>query len=849
MSTRRRPDDDLDREIRAHLEIEADQLIEEGVPPDAAPTAARRAFGNVAGIKERLYEARRVAWLDQLRQDARCGGRSLRRYPVAAAVAVISLAGGIGATTVTLMVRDVVFRKPPMLYVEPAQLSRVQVGSPERPIMPLGSWVPAPLYAAWREELGASISAAGSARPLDVRTGDRSELLPVRPVAPDLFPLLGVRAEIGQLFPPSPDTQGTVPVVLSYRAWMRLFDGRSDAIGRVVWIENRAHTVAGVLPARFWFSSMDSPIWTPLLLEALPPDAVLDVMVRRTVGVTPAVLEERLQRGLADYTRQLPAGQRALRVKVSAVEGTPVGHQVAFILPYVLAAAVILTLLIACANVAILMIAQWTSREHELAIRASIGASRGRVVRMLLTESVLLAAVGGASGVAATLLLRSWIVSRGGAEAGMFDLSIDAAILLKAAFITVMTGVIAGAAPALYETRRLHVNPLRTLASSDRVRQRWRHALVVLEITVTVALLVVTAAMIEGYQRARTADMGFSPRPLLAASVENRAGVTPGPVLDVLRGLPGVASAAAASSLPFGRAGRQERAATDASGTHAVPASRVEISGQFFAALGVRLLAGRSFTDLDTPSARIAILNESLARRLFQDRPPVGERVWVGDTEYEIVGVTADYADSPQHTRNPGAKLFLPMAIGNRAARQLQFIIRAESDPAPLVATVRREVPRAAAGTVAGNVYTFDQIITIIGQEMLVGTAPLLPLIAVGTMLTAAGIYGVLAFAITRRSRELAVRIAIGATGRDVVRLVTAHTVRLIAIGTLLGTGTTFALARVVRAMGGAGSIFDPPPGVFFVPLLVVVAIGALATWIPARRALKIDPSILLRST
>lgn len=823
-------------------------MIDEGAAPDAARTGAHQAFGNVTSIKERLYEARRLVWLDQLRQDVRCGIRSLKRYPVAATVAVISLAGGIGATTVTVMIRDIVFRKPPMLYVEPAQLSRVQVGSPYRQIMPLGSWVPAALYAAWRDELGGGIAAAGSARPLDVRTGDRTELLPVRAVAPDLFPLLGVRAEIGQL-PPSTDTQGTVPVVLSYRAWMRLFDGRADAIGRVVWIESRPHTVAGVLPARFWFSSMDSPIWTPLRLEALPSDAVLDVMVRRTAGTTPALLEERLRRGLTEYTRQLPAGQRDLRLKVSAVEGTPIGHQVAFILPYVLAAAVVLTLLIACANVAILMIAQWTSREHELAIRASIGASRGRVVRMLLTESVLLAAVGGASGIAATLLLRGWIISRGGAEAAMFDLSIDAAILLKAAFITVMTGAIAGVAPALYETRRLHVNPLRTLAASDRVRQRWRHALVVLEVTVTVALLVVTAAMIEGYQQTRTADMGFLPRPLMTASVENHAGVTPRPVLDILRSLPGVASVAAATSLPFGRAGRQERAATDASGTHAVPANRVEISGDFFATLGVRVLAGRPFTDLDTPSARIAIVNESLARRLFQERPPVGERLWAGDTAYEIVGVTADYADSPQQARNPGAKLFLPMAIGTRAARQLQFIIRAEGDPAPLVATVRREVPSAAAGTVAANVYTFDQVITIIGQEMLVGTAPLFPLIAVGTMLTAAGIYGVLAFAITRRSRELAVRIAIGATGRDVLRLVTAHTVRLVTIGTVLGIATTFALSRVVRASGGAGSIFDPPMTVFFLPIVVVIVVGGLATWIPARRALKIDPSILLRAT
>ena len=849
MSTQRRSDDDRDREIRAHLEIETDQLIDQGVPPETAPIVAHRAFGNVTALRERLYEARRVVWLDQLRQDARCAARSLRRYPIAALVAIVSLAGGIGATTVTLMVRDMVFRRPPPLYTEPEQLSRVQVGSPERPIVPLGSPVPAALFAAWREELGPAIAAASAARiPAEARVDDRTEPVSVRAATPNLFPLLGIRPAAGRLFASAAETEAADAVILSYHVWSRLFDARMDAIGRVVWIDNRPHAVVGVLPPQFWFTEMDSPIWTPMRTPA-SRDETVDVIVRRPEGMTPALLDARLQSGLSAHAGQLPAGQRALRLKVSGVEGTPIGHQVAFILPYVLAAAVILTLLIACANVAILMIAQWTAREHELAIGASIGASRGRIVRTLLTESVLLAVIGGISGIGATLLLRAWIVARAGSDVGMFDLAIDPVLLLKAAAITFMTGLLAGIAPALYETRRLHVNPLRALASSDRVRQRWRHALVVLEITVTVALLVVTTALIDGYQQTRSADMGFSARPLLAVVVERPAGVTPAAVLEVLRGLPGVAAAAAATNLPYTGSGQQERAAVDAAGGNGVTVRRTEVTADFFASLGVPVRAGRAFTNHDRPSAGIAIVNETLGRQLFQERASIGQRVWVGSTAYEIVGVVADYADSPQNARTPQGKLFVPLAIDVPGPRWLHFVVRADGDPAALVASIRREVRGAAPGLRIANLYTFEQIIMVMGQEMLVGTAPLFPLIAVGTLLTAAGIYGVLAFAITRRSRELAVRIAIGATGRDVIGLVTAQTLRLVAIGTVLGTGLTFALARIVRAVGGAGTVFDPRGLVFLTPIVVLVGIGVLATWIPARRALKINPSILLRST
>jgi hypothetical protein len=214
---------------------------------------------------------------------------------------------------------------------------------------------------------------------------------------------------------------------------------------------------------------------------------------------------------------------------------------------------------------------------------------------------------------------------------------------------------------------------------------------------------------------------------------------------------------------------------------------------------------------------------------------------------YEIVGVVADYSNHPFQKDHP--EIFLPLAEDSRDATRQHFLIRAQGDPAPLVQAVRREVRDAGAGNVITSAYTFDQIQAVAGQEMLIGAAPLVPLIEIGMLLTSAGIYGVLAFSITRRSRELAVRMAIGATGGDLVRLVTAHSLRLVAAGCVLGLAVTFGLSRIVRASGGAGTSFDPSWPIFAIPALIIVGIGALATWIPSRRALRINPAQLLRTS
>jgi predicted permease len=842
MSTRR-SDEDFSDEIDAHLALEIQRLEDDGLSPEEARFAARRRFGSVAAAKERFYESGRLLWVDHLLHDLRDAARSVVRYPVAAAVAVISLAGGIGATTATLSIGDVVFRKPPALYRAPNELSRLQVGSPANPIRPMGNLVPGRLYAIWRDTAaGTALAAATAARMRDVRTADRTETVRVRSVTAEFFSVLGVDAAIGST------ATSAAGAVLSHNVWQFMFGGRADVIGQPLWIDNQPFVVTGVMPERFWFSSMDSAVWTRLDATGVLAESGLDVIARRQPGIAPAALENQLQIGLAAYASGLPAPERQLQIKASGVGGTPIGHMMPVALPWMLGIAVLLTLLIACANVAILVIAQWTAREHEIAIRASLGASRSRVVRALVTESVVIATLGGLLGICATMALRGLMVRNGGPYLRLYDLSIDPRILFQSVLITIFTGVVAGIGPALLETRRLHGNPMRTLSSSDRVRQRWRHALVVMEIAVTVALLVLTGSMVTLYRDQLKQDVGYRTHPLIAMRVENSGGVPTSRILGIVKQMPGVAAVAASTSVPFMSSGPLEPLSADAAGARALRAERAAIDPDYFTTIDVPMRAGRGFTSSDSADTRTAIVNELLAARLFPEGDAIGRQVWISGVPYEVVGVVAQFLNATLQPRERDPKVFVPLATTRTDAKAMTFVVRASADPSPVAIAMRREIRNAAGGNVVGSLFTLDQVIAIGSQETLVGTAPLVPLIATGMLLTAAGIYGVLAFAIARRAKEFALRIAIGASGRDIVRLVTGHALRLVAAGTIIGIGATFALGRIVRASGGGGSFLDPRWPAFAAPVLIIAAIGLLATWVPSRRALRINPATLLRS-
>jgi predicted permease len=843
----RRSDKDFTDEVRAHIALEADRLVAEGMPPDRAVLEARRRFGNVTSAAERYRESRRIVWLDQLGQDLRAGARRLRRYPVAALVAVFSLAAGIGATSTFLTIRDVVYENYPPLYAQPEQLSKVQVDRQNRLILPIGSYVPGDLYTSWAATTGLTMAASLPARGgREIRTAERMEVVAIRAVTANFFGVLGVNPVSGRVFTSS-DVGGT-PAILSHRHWEQWFGARADAIGATIWIDNVAHTVVGVMPDRFWFSEFNPPVWTLLDPGRLTSEQGVQVIVRRDADMGGAALDARLQDGLKDYSSQLPAGRGPLHMLVSSIKGTPLGDQMSPALPYVLGVSIALTLLIACANVAILMIAQWTMRETETAVRAALGASRSRLVRALIAESMVLALAGGTIGVGVMLALRGIFIRGSRLFIQVLELSLDPIVFLQVAAISIATGVIAGLGPALFETRSLQLDPLRGIRTSDRVRQRWSHALVVLEITVTLALLVVTSSYIDGLQRSRSGDMMFDATRLLAEGVDNPAGIPVAQLLEAVRQIPGVEAAAASTAVPLGRRGIRQLTSADSTGSNPVQAEWISSTEGFTSTLGVAVTAGRGFTSQDTPRSGTAMVSEGFARQLFAGASPIGRQFWSQGKSYDVIGVVSDYADNPTLYRMIPPRVYRPISLEPREVTSVRFLVRAHDDPALLVQPIRRALVAASPGNVVSSANTFRQILSVQGQEMMLGTAPFFPLIAIGMLLTAAGIYGVLAFAITRREREIAVRVAIGATRTNQMQLVALHSLRLLGIGVTSGVGITFALSRVVRAVGGGGSLYDPPWPAFVIPVLIVLLVGAIATWVPTRRALRINPALLLKA-
>lgn len=846
-----RSDDDFADEIRAHLQIETDRLVEEGMEPHAARLAAERRFGNVTRVREHFYESRRWVWLDHLRQDVRGAVRSVARYPVGFAIAVISLGAGIGAATSTLVVRDAVFLAPPPSYAEPETLSLVGVSTPQRARGP----VPAGLYRQWLqdERLAGGLAASHSVAFRDVRVEDRLDSASVRAVTAELFARLGVAPARGVPFEEWPDAS-QAPAIVSHAAWHRLLGGRSDVVGLPISIDGQPHTIIGVMPERFWFAAMDGPVWTRLDVDTLGDDAQLDVVLRRPSELTQAALAEYLRSRADDFAAKQPTGSRDLRARLDSIGGTPMGRQVGPMVIVLLSSAVLLTLLIACTNVAVLMMAQWTTREHEIAVRASLGGARARIVRSLLAESMLIALAGGLLGVLLTLALRGVLV-RNSSFARFFDFSIDPLVWAQCALMTIAAGLLTGIAPALYETGRLHVNPLRAIRGCDRVRQRWRHALVIFEIATTVALLVVTAAMLGSYRRTVNAEPGFDTHPLVNLRVELSPAVSVPRILERVRGIPGVMDAEAATVVPYFAAGPQLGVAGDSGHGTMLKAERVVAGPRYFAALGVAVKAGRTFNDLDVAGAPpVVVVNDVVAGALWPGTDPVGRVVWIEGAPYRIVGVVAGYAHNA--LRQPRPTVVLPLAQVPNLPTRMQILVRThlslasdtdwQGTPSALVQSLRREVMALGPGTVVG-VTTMDQLIAVSGQEILVGTAPLAPLILIALLLTAAGIYGVLAFAITRRATELALRVAVGATRADVLRLVALHSVRLLGIGMTLGVGATFALTRVAQGRGG---MFDSPGWqTFVIPVVVILAVGVLGTLIPMHRALQIEPAQLLRTT
>jgi hypothetical protein len=354
--------------------------------------------------------------------------------------------------------------------------------------------------------------------------------------------------------------------------------------------------------------------------------------------------------------------------------------------------------------------------------------------------------------------------------------------------------------------------------------------------------------MLEGYRRTLSAVVGFDTKPLMLLRVENPGGVPINTLLTAVGSVPGVERAAAATATPYGPPGPQQLVSNDDDSKQAALAERAAVTTGFFDTLGVPVRAGRDFTAFDSPNARRAIINDALGRLIFPGRDPIGRSVVMEGMTYAIVGVVGNYADTGFQHPARHAMVYLPLPTADRGSKRLPVLVRAGRRTAALLDPVRRTLRDAAAGNTVASAYTFEQIISVGGQEILVGTAPLFPLVVTGMALTAAGIYGVLAFATARRRKEFAVRLAVGAHPSDIGWLVAMDGLRLTMVGSCLATAVTFALSRIVRAGGGAGGAFDPTWRAFAIPLAIVVAISVLAAAVPSRRAARTDPALLLRA-
>ncbi len=858
---RGRRDEELDEEIAGHLRMAAGERVERGESAEEAEAAARREFGNVTLVKE----VTRGMWgwvrLRQFGQDLRYGLRMMRRSPGFAAVAVLTLALGIGANTAIFSVINAVLLRP-LPYRDPARLVTV-LHDGWKPVAPAN-------FLDWREQSGAFESmAAAQLWSLTMTGRDRPEQLEVLQTSAEIFHVLGVDAALGRTFAAGEDQPGREHVVvLSHGFWQRRFGGVADVVGQQVTLDGEPYTVVGVMPPEFQFApfwATHAEAWVPLNLGRRVNDRrgqSLRVFARLKPGVTLERAQAEMETINRRLAEQYPRENEGLTVSVDPLHEKVVGKSRPALL--IILGAVGFVLLIACANVANLMLAKSALRQREIAVRIALGASRMRVVRQLLTESLLLSLAGGAAG----LLLAYWS-NTALASLGPDTLprvrtaSLDSAVLLFTLGLSVFVGLLFGLAPALRSTKTDLTESLKSRAQGSargRRHERVRQLLVVGEIAVSLVLLAGGGLMMRSFLRLTSVDPGFDPRGVTTATVrlagpryatdEQRAAFFQR-LTAQLNSLPGVKSASAINHLPLG--GDVWTFGFTVEGRPATPEAerpsavyRV-VRPDYFRTMGAALLKGRDFTERDDAnSPGVVIVNEALARRQWPGEEPLGKRITVngeGAKPREVVGVVKDLKQG-EWASEPQPEMYLPH-LQAASPRSMTLVIRASSDASELGAEVRREVWAVDSDLPVSQVTGMEEVVSnSVGQQrfntLLIGLFA-----ATALILAAVGVYGVMSHAVAQRTHEIGVRLALGARGRDVLGMIIGQGLRLTFVGLAVGLAGALALMRVMNSLLYEVSATDP---LVFGGVAAALTLSALlACYVPARRATKVDPMVALR--
>jgi putative ABC transport system permease protein len=847
-----RLDREFDEELDAHLDLLTDDLERRGLDRDAARTEARRQLGGVAQLTHDRQTTRGFPALEDLWRDVRYGLRVLRKRPQFTFAAVLVLTLGLGAVTSMFAVVDALVLRP-LPYPDPDRLVRIEALDPQGGFWPLSQ----PDLLDFRERSRTLTIAGWQARTLSFEATDGPRQIESAAVSAAFFDLLGRGALTGRLFSAAEDAPGGPRVVVVSRAfWTRQLQQDPTIVGRPLVFEGQPYTVVGVLAAPVELLPR-AEVFVPLGADPEGSRSAREVegIARLRDGVAPGSAQAELVSLTRQLAQQFPASHTGWSARVVPFRDWIVGPQLTR-MAWVLFGAVAALCLLACANVACLLLAQGSTRQQELAMRRALGAPRSRVVRQLFTESVCLAAIGAAGGWALAGLvvsaLRDFVSP---VVPQLADVRLSTSTLVCAVIAAMLTSVIAGLSPARAATGADLQQVLLRAGRSVSPRHRGRHALVIAQVAIATLLTVGATLLCASFLRLRAVDVGFDPSRALAIRVVFPAAQYDAPrrvarlleILDRVRSLPGVQSAGASSVTPFsgfGTANQFRAEGRSADGEYSSAAWRAVTPG-FFEALGLPLRNGRYLDARDTDgSTEVVVITEGMAQRFWPGENPVGRRLLWGrrGSPKMIVGVVGDYRDL-----RPDAE---PMPTMFRPHPQLSFptmtvIVRTEGSPDAVLPSVRTAI-RAAAPDVPFEETAVDRMFASALTRPRVSAGALATFAGVAVLLAATGVYGLMSFSVAQRRREMAIRLALGARPEQLVRRVVRQSAILVGAGAIVGLVLSAAAARSLTALLYETSPLDLT--VITVVALLLVGLGVLTTYGPARRAMRTSPAAVLNA-
>ena len=843
--------DEIDEELQFHIDMRAAENERAGMSAADARREAERRFGDRARTKEHGYEVRGGGWLETCWQDVRYGARMLRKHPGFTLIAVTALALGIGANTAIFSVVYAVLLRP-LPYKDAGRLVIANISPPDfrdlkesnRVFDGLAIWATNQYNAAVNDESKQTLGAT---------------------VSPEFLPLLGT-PQLGRAFTPAEDREPLV--VISHDLWQTRYGGDPQVLGRTIRLNGVPHTIVGVMPPEFQLPSQETKLWVTYgsaMANTPQQNENRQLRIFRAVahlrpGVSPAQMQAEMDTLSQRLQQQYPKTNEGVRIEFTPLYERIVGDVRPALV--VLLGTVGFVLLIACANVANLTLARMTAREREIAIRLALGAGRWRVTRQLLTESLLLAGLGGAGG----LLLAQWGIAllpllNPRDLPRVSAIGINPTVLLFTLAVSVAAALFFGVLPAWQSTRADINHALkeggRGSLGSPKGR-RLRGALVVTEIALSLVVLVGAGLLLNSFTRLLRVETGFVAEQLLTVNVgyirykepQQRAAVAR-TIVERLRALPGVRAVGGSTGLPPITPQRGTRFAVqglpnDNSDERA--AYLLAITPDYFRALGTPLYEGRAFGERDEADApKVVIINRALARRLFPQESAIGKRLQLVNPEQteewrEVVGVVGDVRYSGLD--DPGeAAIYTPFAQTPGLWNYL--MLRTDVPPQSIIPAVRQAVAAVDPNLEAANPRTMEQLIAQAVAQPRFYTLLLAAFAALALVLAAVGIYGVISYSVTQRTHEIGIRLALGAQRGDVLRLVIGQGLTLAAGGVVLGLFAAYAATRVMTNLLFGVTATDPLT--FAATALTLLLVALAACYLPARRAARVDPMIALR--